>query len=71
MKAWASTDFFPGEGKNFAGGARTYFLPKNNKKRYYFFSKKSKNILFLAGLGRLGGGGQKTPLAPSPPDGVG
>jgi hypothetical protein len=47
---WASADFFPREGKNFPG-ARTYFLPKKQRKRYYFSQKKSKNILFLAGLG--------------------
>jgi len=37
--------------------ASTYFLPKKTTtKRYYFSQKKSKNILFLAGLGRQGGG---------------
>jgi hypothetical protein len=64
--AWASADFFPGEGKNFPGGARTYFLPKKQRKRYYFSQKKSKNILFLAGLGRPEGG--KRPPLPSPAD---
>ncbi len=45
---WASADFFQGKAKIFqGGGARTYFLPKN----ILLFSKKSKNILFLAGLG--------------------
>jgi hypothetical protein len=29
--SWASADFFPGEGKNFPGGARTYFLPKKQQ----------------------------------------
>ncbi len=36
FKSWASADFFPGEGKKFPGGARTYFLPKKLQKRYYF-----------------------------------
>jgi hypothetical protein len=30
---WASADFFPREGKNFPGGARTYFLPKKTTKK--------------------------------------
>jgi hypothetical protein len=47
----ASADFFPEEGKNFPGGARTFFLPKKRQK-ILFFPKKSKNILFLTGLGR-------------------
>jgi hypothetical protein len=62
-QTWASADFFPGEGKNFPGGARTYFLPKKATSKILFFPKKSKNILFLAGLGRQRGGGARAPLA--------
>jgi hypothetical protein len=54
-------------GQKFSREARTYFLPKKQRKRYYFFPKKSKNIQFLAGLGRPGGRGQEPPL-PSPAD---
>jgi hypothetical protein len=36
-------------GQKFTREARTYFLPKNSKKIPFFFSKKSKNIIFLAG----------------------
>ncbi len=51
---WASADFFPGKSKNFPGGGQEpTFCLKNNKK--ILFQKKSKNIIFLAGLGRLGG----------------
>jgi hypothetical protein len=40
LSSWASADFFPGEGKNFpGGGARTYFLPKNNIKDTIFPKK--------------------------------
>jgi hypothetical protein len=41
--------FSRGGGKNFPGGARTYFLPKNNKKNTIFI-KSLKTFLFLAGL---------------------
>jgi len=56
--SWASADFFPGEGKIFQGGAKTYHLPKKHLKTYYFLLKKSKNILFW-----LARGGQGPPLA--------
>ncbi len=67
MWPWASADFFPNEGKNFPGGGgqKPIFCLKNNKK-ILFFPKKSKNILFLAALGRQRGG-QEPPL-PSPAD---
>jgi hypothetical protein len=51
VQSWASAAFFPGEGKNFPGGARTYFLPT---KKILFSPKKSKNILFLASRARGG-----------------
>jgi len=35
-QSWASADFFPGEGKIFQGGAKTYYLPKKHLKTYYF-----------------------------------
>jgi len=56
--SWASADFFPGEGKIFQGGAKTYYLPKKHLKTYYFSLKKSKNILFWPARG-----GQGPPLA--------
>jgi hypothetical protein len=40
--AWASADFFPGEGKNFQGGQEPTFCLKATKK-ILFFPKKSKN----------------------------
>ncbi len=48
----------------FQGGQEPTFCLKTTKK-ILFFPKKSKNILFLAGLGRQGG--QEPPL-PSPAD---
>jgi hypothetical protein len=44
MTAWASEDFFPGEGKIFLGGTKTYYMPKIHAYNLFF----SKNILFLA-----------------------
>jgi hypothetical protein len=58
-----SADFFPGEGKNFPEGEglqEPTFCLKTNKK-LLFYQKKSKNILFLAGLGRPGAA--RAPLA--------
>jgi hypothetical protein len=60
-QSWASADFFPGEGKNFPGGARTYFLPKKQRKRYYFSQKSLKTYYFWPAL--AGQGGQEPPLA--------
>jgi hypothetical protein len=54
--AWASEDFFPGEGKNFPGGTRTYFLPKRQRKRYYFSPKSLKTYYFWLALAGQGGG---------------
>jgi hypothetical protein len=59
LLAWASTDFFPGEGKIFRGGGgqkHTNYLktPKN----ILFSSKKVKKHTILAGQG-----GQGPPLA--------
>ncbi len=48
------------------GGQEPTFCLKNNKKDT-IFPKKSKNILFLAGLGRPGGARVELPL-PSPAD---
>jgi len=56
---WASTDFFPGEGKIFQGVAKTYYLPKKCPKTYYFLSKKTKTYYFAQS--REG----KCPLLPS------
>ncbi len=64
MKTWASADFFPGEGKIFQGGAKTYYLPKKHLKTFYFPLKKVKKHTFLASQG----GGGKGPLLPSPAD---
>jgi len=47
MGAWASADFFPGEGKIFQGGAKTYYLPKKHLKTYYFLVR-AMWCLFLA-----------------------
>jgi hypothetical protein len=43
---WASADIFPGESKNFPGGARTYFLSKKQQERY--FSQKSLKTYYFA-----------------------
>ncbi len=61
LDSWASADFFTGEGKKISWGARTYFLPKKQQKRYYL-PKKSRNILFLASLGRPGEWGKSPPF---------
>ncbi len=50
IETWVSADLFPGGGE----GARTYFLPKMQQK-HTIYIKKSKNIVFLAGLGQPGG----------------
>jgi hypothetical protein len=55
---WSSSDFFPGEGKNFSDGAKTSFLPKNNKKDTIFFKKIIKTYYFWRG--------QEPSLAPQP-----
>jgi len=54
-KAWASADFFPGEGKNI-------LFALKNPKRYYFSRSKSENIIFCPAKGG-GEGGQEPPLA--------
>ncbi len=60
LLAWASADFFPGEGKNFPGGQGPTFCLKSNKKDT-IFPKNSKTYYFLAGLGQPGGA--RAPLA--------
>jgi len=65
FSTWASADFFPGEGKNFPRGARTYFLPKKQQKRYYFSQKSLKTYYFLPALAGKGG---KSPPLPSHAD---
>jgi len=59
FQTWASADFFPGEGKIFHGGAKTYYLPKKHLKTYYFPLKRSKNILFWPARG-----GSRAPSCP-------
>jgi hypothetical protein len=56
---------FPGEGKIFHVGKNTICRKKVQKR--YFFHKKSKTFYFWPWQVR-GGGGQKSPLVPSPPD---
>jgi hypothetical protein len=56
---WASTDFYPGDGKKIPGGGRG---AKNNTN---FLKKKSKNMLFLAGRE------EQEPPYPSLPDAYG
>ncbi len=51
-------------GQKLSRGGRTYFLPKKQRKKILFFPKKSKNILFLASLGRPRGGGARAPPCP-------
>ncbi len=57
---WASADLFPGEGNNFPGGAKTYFLPKNNKNTI-FYKKNIKTYYYWPTRGA------RAPLPP-PPD---
>jgi len=57
-EAWASADFFPGEGKIFQGG-KSYYLPKKPPKNILFFSKKVKKHTILAGQG-----GSRAPSCP-------
>ena len=59
LEAWASADFFPGEGKIFQGGAKTYYLPNKHQKRYYFRLKKSIKHTILASQG-----GSRAPSCP-------
>ncbi len=60
LKAWASADFFPGEGKNFPGGGgqEPTFCLKSNEKDTIFPKKVLKHTIF----GRPGGGA-RAPLA--------
>jgi len=54
LNAWASSDFFPGEGKIFqeaGGGAKTYYLPKKMPKNILFSFIKVKKHTILAGQG--------------------
>ncbi len=53
--------FFKG-GQNFPGAQKHSFWLKKTSKKILFFSKKSKNILFLAGQG-----GRQWPFLPSSP----
>jgi hypothetical protein len=64
QQSWASADFFPGGGAGGAGGAKTYYMPKNARKHTIFFHKSWKHTI-LAGQG---GGGGKFPFLPSPAD---
>jgi len=54
--------FFPGEGKIFQEGAKTYYLPHKHQKTYYFPEKKAEKHTILASQRRKG------PLLPSPAD---
>jgi hypothetical protein len=59
-RAWASADFFS---RGVGDGGKNTFCIKTTEK-IQLFSKKSKNILFLASLGRQGEG--ISPLVPTP-----
>jgi hypothetical protein len=56
---WASSDFFPGEGKNFPGGQEPTFCLKSNEKDTIFPKKSLKTYYFWPARG----GGQGPPLA--------
>jgi hypothetical protein len=49
-------------GQKISRGGKNLILHKKTMKKILFFSKKSKNIQFLAGLGRPGG--QEPPCPP-------
>jgi hypothetical protein len=48
----------------FSRGGKNLLCAYKATKKILFFPKKPKNILFLAGLGRLGGGGGQKPPCP-------
>ena len=48
LQAWASADFFPGEGKIFLGGGQKHTICL---KRYFFASEKVKKHTIFAGQG--------------------